>query len=184
MMRAMMFNQPMTGFHMPITMPQPTFQPEGRREVQQNVVESAKLFAQHLKGLMTDPRLNASAGEPDNKELSRSQQRDNGKAPERRANKKQTSCRDKDATSKRREPLKEGIRPVFVIGPVSSVVTGKDFRVFRLTAFDFFPFGGGARDDDATVTNERRGTALRTLERSIPPIRPSGRREGFCRQRG
>ncbi|VFQ77991.1 unnamed protein product [Cuscuta campestris] len=45
---------------------------------------------------------------PENKELSRSQQRDNGKGPERRPNKKQASRRDKETTSKRREPLKEG----------------------------------------------------------------------------
>ncbi|VFQ93083.1 unnamed protein product [Cuscuta campestris] len=108
MMSAMMFNQPMTGFHMPVTMQQPTFQPEGRREVQQNVVESAELFFQHLKNLMTDSRVNTSAGGPENKELSRSQQRDNGKGPERRANKKQASDRDKDTESKRHEPLKEG----------------------------------------------------------------------------
>ncbi|VFQ78625.1 unnamed protein product [Cuscuta campestris] len=47
-------------------------------------------------------------GGPENKELSRSQQRDNGKAPERKANKKQASRRDKDTESKRHEPLKEG----------------------------------------------------------------------------
>ncbi|VFQ92435.1 unnamed protein product [Cuscuta campestris] len=107
MMRAKMFNQPMTGFHMPVTIPQPTFQPEGRREIQQNVVESAELFAQHLKNVMTDSRMNLSAGGPENKDLSRSQQRDNGNAPERRANKKQTSRRDKDTASKLHEPLKE-----------------------------------------------------------------------------
>ncbi|VFQ78673.1 unnamed protein product [Cuscuta campestris] len=108
MMRAMLFNQPMTGFHMPVTMPQPTFRPDERREVQQNAVESAKLFAQHLKSLMADPHLNPLAGGPENKEPSRSQQRDNGKGPERRPNKKQTSRRDKETASKRREPLKEG----------------------------------------------------------------------------
>ncbi|VFQ71635.1 unnamed protein product [Cuscuta campestris] len=108
MMRAMMLNQPMTGFHMPVTMPQPKFQPDGHREVQQNVVESAELFAQHLKNLMMDSRLNPLAGGPENKELSRSQQRDNGKGPERRPNMKQASRRDKETASKRREPLKEG----------------------------------------------------------------------------
>ncbi|VFQ98419.1 unnamed protein product [Cuscuta campestris] len=108
MMRAMMLHQPMTGFHMPITMPQPAFHPDGHREVQQNVVESAELFAQHLKNLMTDSHLNPLAGGPENKELSRSQQRDNGKAPERRPNKKQANRRDKETASKRREPLKEG----------------------------------------------------------------------------
>ncbi|VFQ76056.1 unnamed protein product [Cuscuta campestris] len=107
-MRAMMLNQPMTGFHMPVTMPQPTFLSDGRREVQQNMVESAELFAQHLKNLMADSRLNPSPGGPENRELSRSQQRDKGKGPERRANKKQASRRDKETASKRCEPLKEG----------------------------------------------------------------------------
>ncbi|VFQ69578.1 unnamed protein product [Cuscuta campestris] len=108
MMRAMMLNQPMTDFHMPVTMPQPMLQPDGHREVQQNVVESAELFAQHLKNLMTDSRLNPLAGGPENKELSRSQQRDNGNGPERRPSKKQASRRDKETASKRHEPLKEG----------------------------------------------------------------------------
>ncbi|VFQ76691.1 unnamed protein product [Cuscuta campestris] len=79
MMRAMMLNQPMT-----------------------------ELFAQHLKNLMTDSRLNPLAGGPENKELNRSQQRDNGKGPERRPNKKQASRRDKETVSKHREPLREG----------------------------------------------------------------------------
>ncbi|VFQ88934.1 unnamed protein product [Cuscuta campestris] len=108
MMRAMLLNQPMTGFHMPVTMPQPTLQLGERREVQQNAVESAELFAQHLKSLMADPRLNPLAGGPENKEPSRSQQRDNGKGPERRPNKKQASRRDKETANKRHEPLKEG----------------------------------------------------------------------------
>ncbi|VFQ66025.1 unnamed protein product [Cuscuta campestris] len=108
MMRAMMLNQPMTGFCMPVTMLQPTFQPDGRREVQQNVVESAELFAQHLKNLMADFCLNPSPEGPENKEFSRSQQRDKGKGPERRANKKKASHRDKETASKRREPPKEG----------------------------------------------------------------------------
>ncbi|VFQ62043.1 unnamed protein product [Cuscuta campestris] len=108
MMRAMMPNQPMTGFCMPVTMPQPTFQPDGRREVQQNLMEGAELFAQHLKNLMAGFCLNPSPEGPENKELSRSQQRDKGKGPERRANKKQASHRDKETASQRRETPKEG----------------------------------------------------------------------------
>ncbi|VFQ61815.1 unnamed protein product [Cuscuta campestris] len=108
MMRAMMLNQPMTGFCMPVTMSQLTFQPDRRREVQQNVVGSVELFAQHLKNLMADSCLNPSPEGPKNKEFSRSQQRDKGKGPKRRANKKQASHRDKETVIKRREPLKEG----------------------------------------------------------------------------
>ncbi|VFQ64073.1 unnamed protein product [Cuscuta campestris] len=108
MMRAMIFNQPMTGFQVSISVPQPTFQPEGRREGLQNVAENTKLFAHHLKGLMTDSRLGPLTGEHDKKESSCSKQRDNGKVLERRVNKKQTSRRDRDTASKHREPLKVG----------------------------------------------------------------------------
>ncbi|VFQ80872.1 unnamed protein product [Cuscuta campestris] len=131
MMRAMMFNNPMAGFQAPVSMPQATFQPEGRREGQQNVVENVELFAHHLKGLMADSRLSPLAGEHDNKAASHSQQWDNGKASERRVNKKQTSRRDMD-TERRRKG-----RPSVVNGGASRPGDERiDFLLQRIDALE------------------------------------------------